>query len=140
MDKWIFKREGKEEEVKLERWIWGVIYKDGTELKQFDDQGVFHQIAEIKQSEVRVWVLFKPEGKGRIDFLVPDDKEVALIHKYKNYVFNVGHDDEKKSKVYCFGYKVKGQAPHYNFVLPNDVIIQSFGEQDPNISELVLNS
>jgi len=39
---------GQKEEVALEAWMWGVIYKDGSEMLQFDPAGIFHRIGEIK--------------------------------------------------------------------------------------------
>jgi len=130
--------DGKEklEEVKLENWIWAVTYKDGNELHQFDNQRTFHRLAEIDQSKVAVWTLYQPKGKGdgHITFVLPLDKEVALIHKYRNYVFNSGQKNEKKVRIYIFGYKVKGQVPHYNFIMPDNRIVQSFGDQNPKLS------
>lgn len=135
--KWTFTdEEGVKHEVSLEKWIWGVVYKDGTELHQFDDNGVFHQIQEINQSEVAMWTLYEPKGNGRIDFVLPEEKEVALIHKYRNFIFNAASDTERRARVYVFGYKVKGGLPHYNFVMPNGTIIQSYGDQTPKLSTM----
>ena len=134
---------GKTEEVELENWIWGAVYKDGTELHQFDDNGNFHRIAELDQKQVVMWVLYQPKGKGdgRIDFVVPKEedgelKEVALIHKYRNIVFNAGTPEEKRERVIIFGFKLKGQKSFYNFVLPNGNIVQSTDE-NPQISKFV---
>ena len=143
--KWYFTNPdtGNREEVELENWIWGAVYTDGTELHQFDDNGVFHRIGEIDQSKVSMFVLYQPEGKGdgRIDFIVPKDedgnlKEVALIHKYRNIVFQAGTAEETRRRIYIFGYKVKGQSPHYNFVMPNGTIVQSNGDQQPQLAAI----
>ena len=127
---------GEKEEVALEKWIWGVVYKDGTELHQFADGGVFNRIGTIDQSKVAMFTLYNPEGHGdgRIDILIPADKEVALIHKYRNVVFNAGSPEETRRRIYIFGYKVKGGLPHYNFVMPNGTIVQSYGEQQPKLA------
>ncbi len=126
----------KKEEIQLEDWIWGVVYKDGSELHQFQNDGKFNQIVSIDQAKVKMWTLYQPKGKGsgRIDIFIPEDKEVALIHKYRHYVFNANTQYEKKYKIYIFGYKIKGQQPHYNFILPNGTIIQTVGEQNPQLS------
>jgi hypothetical protein len=117
--------------VPLEDWMWGVVYKDGTELHQFDDKGTFHRVGEIDQQNVKMWVLYQPHGTGRIDIPLPKDKEVKLIHKYKRYVFNAKTEAEVKKTVHVFGYKVKGQTPHYNYILPDGRILQGIGEDVP---------
>ena len=130
--KWHFNRAGKLEEVPVERWAWGAVLDDGTEMHQYDAQGIFHQVGEIPQERVKMWVLYKtgPENK-RIDILVPAG--ARLIHKYKRYVLNSAQlnegdpSREVKVTVYVFGYKA-GDHYHYNFIMPNDTIIQSIEE------------
>jgi len=130
--KWHFNRDGKLEEVPVERWAWGVVYKDGSVIHQFDSQGVFHQVGEIVQENVKLWVLYKvgPENK-RIDINLPAG--ARLIHKYKRYVFNAAElndgdkSKEKRTTVYVFGYKV-GDRFHFNYILPDDRIVQSTEE------------
>ncbi len=130
--KWYFNRDGVLEEVPVERWAWGVVLKNGSEMHQYDAQGVFHQVGEIPQDEIKLWVLYKtgPENK-RIDIVLPSG--ARIIHKYKRYVFNAsslnGGDSskEKKETVYVFGYK-DGDKYHYNYVLPDDRIVQSTEE------------
>lgn len=127
--KWFFERDGVKEEVPVERWAWGVVYKDGREFHQYDREGVFHQLKEIDQENVKLWVLYKVgEENKRIDILLPEGAK--LIHKYKRYVFNAaalnGGDksQEKQVTVYVIGYKTEG-ASHYNYVLPDDRIVQA---------------
>ncbi len=125
--KWIFSQDGKSEEVALERWVWGVVYQDGTELHQFDNSGVFHRIGEVDQDRVSLFVLYKSIDMGkRIDIVVPEG--ARLIHKYRNYVFNAGTPQESKARVYVFGYR-SGKHYHYNFVLPDDRIVQSVDDE-----------
>jgi len=135
---------GETEEVALERWIWGAVFEDGTEMHQFDDNGIFHRIGEIEQSKVVMWVLYQPQGMGdgRIDFIVPREedgslKEVALIHKYRNFIFAAGSPEETRVRAYVFGFKLKGQKSLYNFVMPNGTIVQST-EENPALSKFVL--
>lgn len=130
--KWHINVDGKIEEVTLERWVWGVVYKDGTELHQFDERGVFHQIKEIDQDNVAMWVLYKSEsvnGTERIDIVLPTDQSFKLIHKYRNFIFNANTPEQKKVRVYMFGYHIKGDRPRYNFIMPNDTIVQSHTDQ-----------
>ena len=112
-----------EEEVLIERWIWGVVYKDDTELHQFDRAGTFHRLSEIKQSEVKLWILYCPSNpKKRIDIVVPEG--ARLIHKYRKIrPFYLEHFVQ----VYLFGYRT-GKSEykyHYNYILPDDRIVQS---------------
>lgn len=121
--KFTFNREGKIEEVAMERWAWGIIYEDGTELRQFGDDGTFHQVGEIEQERIKMAMIYKtgednvPAGKPMI--MIPWRKGMKLIHKYRN-IRPAGHP--KFIKVYMFGYK-DGSHYHYNFVLPDDRII-----------------
>ncbi len=122
--KFTFNREGKNEDVELERWIWGVVYKDGTELQQFETKGykgIFHQIGEIDQSKVKRFILAKAQGGQSICILVPEG--ARLIHKYKNDVFLIS-EKEIRCKTYVIGYQFKSQF-FLNYILPNDTIVQS---------------
>ena len=117
---YIYNNNGIIEKVEEERWGWAVIYKDDTELKQFDDTGIFHRIGEVNQEEVKMYTLYKLEDQSkRIDILV--NASMRLIHLYRNIKpFYM----DQFVKVYVFGYK-QGKQYHYNFILPDDRIIQS---------------
>jgi len=119
--------------VDLEKWIWAVLYRDGTELHQFDDLGIFHQIGEVDQAKVRMFSLYEPHGKGRIDLIVPEGAK--LVHKYKWYVFDAATPHESRKKVYVFGYKL-GNDTHLSFVKPDNTIIQTINNNNPKLSEL----
>ncbi len=110
--------------VEGERWQWCVIYDDDTELRQFSNDGQFHQIGEIEQDRIKLAVLYKPdEPTKRIDIVW--QKGMKLIHKYRNVKpFYM----DKFVRVYMFGYRagVKDKySYHYNFILPDDRIIMS---------------
>ncbi len=112
-------------EIPPERWGWGIVYKDGTELKQFGDDGKFHQVGEINQDEISMAVLYKLDDLGkRID--IPWKDGMRLIHKYRNIVLNYNgpEDQQRKVKIYVFGYK-DGDSYSYLFVLPDDRIVFS---------------
>lgn len=114
------------EQVPLERWAWGAIYEDGSEIRQFGNDGIFHQIGEVEQDRVSIFVLYNTERpqeqNGRIDILVP--RGARLIHKYRNIVLNFGTEGVRQVRVYIFGWK-KGNEYHINFVLPDGRIVQS---------------
>jgi len=143
--KYIYKNKETGEVTLVDRevWCWGAVYEDGTELHQFDDNGIFHRIGEIDQSKVSMWVLYQPQGMGdgRIDFIVPREedgtlKDCALVHKYRNIVLEAGTPQETRNRIYMFGFKIKGQKSFYNFVMPNGTIVQST-EDNPKLAHLI---
>jgi len=124
-------------EVSIERWSWGVIYNDNTELHQFQDgepDGIFHRIQEIDWSRVKMFSMYKSDDiKKRIDILVTP--EMQVFHFYRNIKpFYL----EGFVKVYVFGYKIKGTSETvYNFILPDDrVLVSSKDNVDLSLFEL----
>ena len=110
-------------EATPERWVWGVIYNNGAEFKQFTDGGVFHQIGEINQDEIKMAVLYKfDDPTKRID--LPWHPGMKLIHKYINVHPSYYEDINKTARVYVFGYK-NGSQHHFTYILPDDRIILS---------------
>lgn len=123
--KYYFKEELKTIEIMPERWAWGVIYKDGTELKQFGDDGQFHQFGEIDQQRVGGFIMYMLEDMTRrIDIKINDNNQI--FHFYRNFILNAGTEDEQRIKAYCFGYKNKDtKQTAYHYILPNDQLIIS---------------
>ena len=109
------------EKVELERWVWGVLYKDGTELHQFDDKGVFHRIGEVEQDKVNLFSLYKYEDPSkRID--IPMQKGMRIIYKYRNIKpYYLDHF----VRIFLVGYRVTKDSYNYLFILPDDRIIMS---------------
>jgi hypothetical protein len=122
--KYIFNREGVEEDVPLEVYKWVATYKDGSELKQFDKEtGIFHQVGEIQQDKLaRFTMICTEEEKIKHTISVPEGAKI--IHKYNRYVFNAKRPDEIKLTIYIFGYKIGGHH-HFNFILPDGNIVQN---------------
>lgn len=94
------------EDVALEKWQWEAHYVDGTLLKQFDDNGIFHQFREIDQLQLLSFKMVNHES-GNVSTLVFNPKTMKLVHFYRNIVLNVGTSDEKRIKIYCFGFEKK---------------------------------
>lgn len=125
---WTFFRDGVPEEVKMERWGWGVIYKSGSELHQFDEYGVFHQWSEINQDDVVMFVMYKMDlerssPKQRID--IPVESNMQLFHFYRNTnaYYNKFGDFRR---TYAFGWKDKKTgSTSYFFILPDDRMVFS---------------
>jgi len=112
---------GEIEEVKRERWAWGVTYEDGSIFVQFDDEGFFHRIGEVDMDRVKIFTMFKPENPTiRHDMVVTED--MKPFHKYRNIKL---HYLPEFVKIYIFGYSKGKSGIHYNFILPDDRVIQS---------------
>lgn len=96
------------------------VYPKCDELHQFSKDGTFHQIGEVDQDRVKMFVMYKPENPmKRID--MPIQPGMRLIHKYKNV--KPFYLDEFV-RVYMFGYK-DGDQYSYFFILPDDRMILS---------------
>ncbi len=111
-----FIRDGIEETVTREKWCWGVVYQDGTELKQFGDDGMFHQFKEINQDDIKMFVMYKPDEENkRIDMPVTNKQ---VFHFYRNVVLENG---TRHLKVYVFGWiDITSGKRMYTFILPDD--------------------
>ena len=97
-DKWI--------NAEIETWQWQVVYEDGIIFKQFDDNGIFHQFAEIDQTKVTMFKMVSPEYSHSYELLM-SDPSMKLIHFYRNTVLNAGTEEETHIRLYCFGYEKK---------------------------------
>lgn len=120
-----FARNGVEEVVKPERWGWGVEYKDGTELHQFDAEGKFHQFREIDQENVVMFVMYKlDDPTKRVDLIVSGN--VQYFHVYKRMILNASTEEETRPTVILFGYKNKDTGEtSYHYIFPDDHILVS---------------
>lgn len=108
--------------VEPERWVWGVLYRNGTELHQFDETGRFHPFSDIQQMSVAQFTLY-PRGQGNaVHFLIP--KGAELIHRYRNVVLEMGRPNEVRARVYVFGYCLEAKYC-LAYVMPDDVVIFS---------------
>ena len=117
---WTFVRDGVPEDVRRERWMWGVVYTDNTELLQFDNDGLFHQISEVDWKRVQLFVVFDGNGK-RIDMPVTPEQQMFFF--YRNVRPQTEHEFKR---VFVFGWKHRTTGSTvYNFILPDDRIIQS---------------
>lgn len=92
--------DGEEEDVEAEEWHWKATYKDGTVLKQYDDDGIFHQFREIDMAKVKT--LSVTDGDQSID--VNWKPEYTPIFFYRNVAYHAGKLDQDMVRLYCFGY------------------------------------
>lgn len=113
-----FTRDGVPEKVDLERWGWGVMYNDGTELHQFGSNFDFHQFREIDWGRAKMFVMYRTDDMTkRIDMPVTDGMQV--FHFYRTAVLE---NNSRRVRVYVFGWKKNGVAS-YNYILPDDRLI-----------------
>lgn len=117
-------------EIPAERWAWGVVYKDDSELKQFGDDGRFHQFGEINQKEVRIFTLYRMDNMNkRYDIVVRDGMQI--FHFYRNFIFNVRTPEERRERAYVFGYKENNHTSYF-YILPDDRMVIGNGDIDLN--------
>jgi hypothetical protein len=120
--------EGVEEKVLPENWAWSVMYKNGTELKQFDNLGGFHRVGEIEQENISVFTLYKFDNPSKkIDIIFREG--MKIIHKYRNVFLRIGKPDEESFRIYIFGYKF-GEHYHLNYIFNDDIVLQSNNENE----------
>lgn len=86
--------------VEKTEWSWEVEYKDGKMLKQYDDNGIYHQFREIESDKVKFFYV-KREDKA-ICFLI--DKGEKPMFFIRNYLLENGLI---KEKVFIFGIENK---------------------------------
>jgi hypothetical protein len=132
--KYRFLRDNTWEEVTPEVWKWEAHYYTGEVLKQFGDDGIFHQFQEIDQTKLSV---FKMVSDGKPDYtLIFSPEKMKLIHYYKRSRLNIGTDQEVFITVYCFGYETKT----FNRTNKVNVMIMPTGEtilaEDTNSVEI----
>lgn len=96
------------EEVQEETWQWQAEYDDGTVMKQFSDDGLFHQFGEINQAKLAVFRMVSSQFPHSYT-LIFDSQSMKLIHFYRNTVLNLGTEAETRIKLYCFGYEKKSK-------------------------------
>lgn len=102
---WTFYRDGKPESVEKEKWCWEAVYTDGTILKQFDDDGIFHQFEEIDQCRLFAFRMTDDVITHTMLF----EQGMKLIHFYREYRLNVGTQQFKAITLYVFGHEIDGK-------------------------------
>lgn len=110
-------------EIPLERWIWAVIYKDGSEFVQFDKQGNFHQFKEIELSEVARFTMINTADITK-QYSIEISDDLKPIHRYCQTVLHAQTPQEIKLTSYVFGYYSKStERSMYHFILPDDRLV-----------------
>jgi hypothetical protein len=116
------------EMVPLEKYVWISDFKDGSYLKQFDERDFsFHQFEEIDQSKLLVFIMQSVEDENK-RYELHFSPGMKLIHYYRNVGLEIGTPQERKFKLYCFGYEKSGQKVIFS-IWPNGEV--SIGENHP---------
>ena len=125
---WYFNENGEDIIIPLEKWAWHVIYKDGSELHQFEpDRGAdgklrFHQFQEIDLDNVMVFEMINTENPALRYSIDCSEGIGQIFHFYRRTRLHMGTDDEQHVTFYCFGYKVN-DVSLYHFILPDNRIV-----------------
>lgn len=108
-------------EIDPEVWGWRAIYHDGTELRQFADDGTYNKFCAIDKAKIAVLELIKladPRKRYTLDV----SNGAQFFHFYRRTRLYALTPDEKRITLYCFGFKIEGTSI-YHFVLPDDRLI-----------------
>jgi hypothetical protein len=107
-------------EVPWQEWGWATLMKDGSVMRQFDDDGKYTFIGEVDQSQVVMFTMYRLDAEDtRIDIIVPEGAK--LIHKQRKISIS---GPNMFQRVYMFGYKYKGNH-HFNYIMPSGQVVQS---------------
>lgn len=119
-----YREETKEwEQVKEEKWQWEAVYHDGTILKQFGDDGLFHQTRELDQEKLFLFELVSTEVKQRFTLLFKSSSMKLLYFYRRAKEWNTNKDI---GQMYCLGYKknIKGvNIESFVFITPENQIL-----------------
>lgn len=128
--KWFFEKDGEVSEIQLEKWVWKVMYKDGSELSQFDaheyeaGKARFHQIGEVDMANVAVFEMVNTEDPSKRFSIVASPEMSKFIVFTRRTVLEATTANEQRINIYCFGYQMKGESV-YHFILPDDRVVIS---------------
>lgn len=127
---WFFLQKNEEIKVPLEAWSWHVVYKDGTQMHQFDrapdtnGKYWFHQFNNIDQTKVIMFEMVSTKDP-RLRFSIDVTKEMSQIFCfYRRSRLEVGTENEKHITFYVFGYVLGGKSV-YHFILPDNRMVIS---------------
>lgn len=113
---------GQTEIVQPERWKWVARYNDGTTLHQFDDRDFsFHQFREIQQDKLHSFVM-ESENPEKAPIILMWEQGRKLIHFYSVICIDFGGPNERRYRVYCFGYEEPGHKVIF-MIMPDDGIV-----------------
>jgi hypothetical protein len=116
---WRLSREdGTIAEAEKEIWWWEAFYEDGTHLKQFGDDGQYHQSGEIKgEGLLALWMV----NGERPPICIHWRPGLKPLHKYANSIIK-GEFEEDFVRLYCFGYEEFG-IEYWTVIMPDGGIV-----------------
>lgn len=120
---WFFTNDkGEKVAEPYERFQWEVFFKDGSSLKQYDEEGVYHPFREIKWNNVESFVVADAEN-GNVQISIPYDETLQIFFfRRDRVVIEVGTQKVKgKITVPVFGWKSRENASTcYFYILAID--------------------
>jgi hypothetical protein len=107
--------DGTKEDVQLEEWVWMAINKDGSFMKQYDEETKeFHRFSEINLDELDVFVVLNTQHTNdpKYRYEVHMEEGMTPIFFIRTTVFNMKEPGEVKVRMPHFGYKenINGQS------------------------------
>lgn len=112
--------------IELERWVWVVTYRDGSQHYQFDSSnGTYNNFGSIDLREVSRITMLCPENGKTYSVDVP--KGATLVHRYDNIIQQPLGGTMVQYRLYCFGYETAESKKLFT-ILPTDIVIH--GEVD----------
>jgi hypothetical protein len=107
--------------IDLEKWVWVVTYRDGSQHYQFDSSnGKYNNFASIDLASVAKITMLCPENGKTYTVEVP--KGATLVHRYDNIIQQPLGGQMVKYRLYCFGYETEDSKKLFT-ILPTDVVI-----------------
>lgn len=116
-----------EEQLLLERATEKDVPPVCDEFKQFADDGTFHQMQEIDQQRVQIFIMYRPDRTlKQYSIFVDEEQNVQFFQLWRNIVLRASAHDEIRHRIYVYGMKDKesGQTV-YNYILPDDRLVTS---------------
>lgn len=113
-------KNGEQIEVAEEKWGWKAVFKDGASLRQFGEDGIYHQSSEVDWTKIEKVVFYKlaePARKITIGM-----KGQTFIAGKRNFILDNG-----KEKI-TVNYIQSGAL--FVFALPDDRIFVSKRDED----------
>ena len=128
---WKYNDKGIERTKKLEEWVWEVYYQDGTAIKQFDEEGIYHKTSEIEDKPITsVRAVYVYDHSKTIKIEVESYKDI--VYFYRNAVFNFGKPNEVRVRAIIFG-----KEGEYYYLIGGKISKQT--SKDLNINDICQN-
>lgn len=116
------KEDGTIAEAEMEEWSWVALYEDGTNLKQFGDDGQYHQSKEINPEGLLALTMINNSGTHQ-PVTIHWRPGLKPLHKYScRIVTGMDGQEIERIRIYCFGFEEFG-IEYWTMITPSDGVI-----------------